>query len=168
MSSIMRLRSARTGRWEGWEVIGVPLSSRRLLDLRCSGSDAPAVTPYRLPRSKRTDRDARPSRESGFVLGWFSAGPLPSQDARKSDEHGHSAVSMTFSSWKERGVCTAGAAHVRMTGKSRSGKRRLCVPRWGRDNRRYAMSQLEVADNNVAADTKRASSAYVPPLQRTE
>src|SRR5712691_83939 len=30
------------------------------------------------------------------------------------------------------------------------------------------MSQLESADNNVAADTKRASSAYVPPLQRTE
>src|SRR5260221_14052507 len=30
------------------------------------------------------------------------------------------------------------------------------------------MSPLEVADNNVAADTKRASSAYVPPLQRTE
>src|SRR6516162_3005506 len=31
-----------------------------------------------------------------------------------------------------------------------------------------AMSQLEVADNNVTADTERASSAYVPPLQRTE
>jgi hypothetical protein len=30
------------------------------------------------------------------------------------------------------------------------------------------MSQLEVADNNVTADTERASSAYVPPLQRTE
>ena len=30
------------------------------------------------------------------------------------------------------------------------------------------MSQLDVADNNVAADTKIASSAYVPPLQRTE
>ena len=30
------------------------------------------------------------------------------------------------------------------------------------------MSQLEVAENNVAADTKRASSAYVPSLQRTE
>src|SRR6266581_4263340 len=30
------------------------------------------------------------------------------------------------------------------------------------------MSQLEVADNNVAADTTRASSAYVPPLQRTQ
>src|SRR6266436_2769528 len=30
------------------------------------------------------------------------------------------------------------------------------------------MSQLQVADNNIAADTKRASSAYVPPLQRTE
>src|SRR2546423_4763178 len=30
------------------------------------------------------------------------------------------------------------------------------------------MSQLDVADNNVAPDTERASSAYVPPLQRTE
>jgi hypothetical protein len=30
------------------------------------------------------------------------------------------------------------------------------------------MSQLEVADNNAAADTERASSAYGPPLQRTE
>src|SRR6267142_959745 len=30
------------------------------------------------------------------------------------------------------------------------------------------MSQLEVAENNVAADTKRAPPAYVPPLQRTE
>jgi len=29
------------------------------------------------------------------------------------------------------------------------------------------MSQLEVADNNAAADMARASSAYVPPLQRT-
>src|SRR5215472_3620069 len=30
------------------------------------------------------------------------------------------------------------------------------------------MSQLEVAENNVAADGGRMSSAYVPPLQRTE
>jgi hypothetical protein len=30
------------------------------------------------------------------------------------------------------------------------------------------MSQFEVADNDVAVDTERASSAYVPPLQRTE
>src|SRR4030088_1385723 len=30
------------------------------------------------------------------------------------------------------------------------------------------MSPLDVADNNAAADTKRASWAYVPPLQRTE
>src|SRR5437660_12815977 len=30
------------------------------------------------------------------------------------------------------------------------------------------MSPLDVADNNAAADTKRVSSAYVPPLQRTE
>src|SRR5260221_10616320 len=30
------------------------------------------------------------------------------------------------------------------------------------------MSPLEVADNNVAADRKGASSAYVPQLERTE
>src|SRR6266705_933937 len=30
------------------------------------------------------------------------------------------------------------------------------------------MSQFEAADNKFAADTERASSAYVPPLQRTE
>ena len=30
------------------------------------------------------------------------------------------------------------------------------------------MSQLEVADNTVTAYAERASSAYVPPLQRTE
>src|SRR5271167_3010216 len=54
-----------------------------------------------------------------------------------------------------------------MTVKSWSGKRRLRVPRCGRKNRRSAMNQLELADNNVVADTERASSAYVPPLQRT-
>ena len=37
-----------------------------------------------------------------------------------------------------------------------------------RTNRRCAMSQLEVAENNVAADTEQVSSAYVPSLQRTE
>ena len=30
------------------------------------------------------------------------------------------------------------------------------------------MSQFEVTDNNLAADTEKALSAYVPPLQRTE
>src|SRR5712672_556564 len=30
------------------------------------------------------------------------------------------------------------------------------------------MAQLEVAENNVAVDTQKASSAYVPPLQRTQ
>ena len=29
------------------------------------------------------------------------------------------------------------------------------------------MSQFDLADHNVAAETKRTSSAYVPPLQRT-
>src|SRR5712671_7581157 len=37
-----------------------------------------------------------------------------------------------------------------------------------RTNRRGAMSQLEVSEKNVATDTQRVSSAYVPPLQRTE
>src|SRR5215213_2405920 len=31
-----------------------------------------------------------------------------------------------------------------------------------------AMSQLDVAETNVTADKERASSVYVPPLQRTE
>src|SRR5260370_14332621 len=31
-----------------------------------------------------------------------------------------------------------------------------------------SMSQLKVAEKNVAADTNRVSSAYVPSLQRTE
>src|SRR5262245_36631453 len=35
-------------------------------------------------------------------------------------------------------------------------------------NRRCAMSQLKLAERDVAADTQRASSAYVPSLQRTE
>ena len=30
------------------------------------------------------------------------------------------------------------------------------------------MRQLDLADSNVATETQRASSAYVPPLQRTE
>ena len=30
------------------------------------------------------------------------------------------------------------------------------------------MSPLDVADNKAATDTKTASPAYVPPLQRTE
>src|SRR6266566_2256968 len=68
MSSIMRARSGLTRRSERLESIGVPLSSRRLLDLQCSGPDAPIVTPYRSPpRRLRTGGDARPSRESGFV-----------------------------------------------------------------------------------------------------
>src|SRR5205085_6120723 len=76
MSSIMRARSGLTRRSERLESIGVPFSSRRLLDLQCSGPDAPIVTPYRSPpRRLRTGGDARPSRESGFVL-------CPSTDPR--------------------------------------------------------------------------------------
>src|ERR1044071_4468287 len=36
------------------------------------------------------------------------------------------------------------------------------------DSWRYAMSPLDVADNKATADQERASSLYVPPLQRTE
>src|SRR6266702_6043228 len=35
-------------------------------------------------------------------------------------------------------------------------------------NRRCTMSPLEVAENSSAASSNKASSAYVPPLQRTE
>src|SRR3979411_1169382 len=52
-----------------------------------------------------------------------------------------------------------------MSAKPRSGKRKLGVPRCGRDSRRCAMSPLDVADNKV---TEKTSSAYVPPLQRTD
>src|SRR5277367_2275216 len=47
-------------------------------------------------------------------------------------------------------------------------KTQICGPLRGRDNRRCAMSQFEIADNKFAADTERAASAYVPALQRTE
>ena len=58
MSSIMRSRSALTGGCEGWEVIGQILSSRRLQDLRCSGADAPIVTPERSsPHRRHRQRD---------------------------------------------------------------------------------------------------------------
>src|SRR5258708_39540233 len=71
MSSIMRARSALIGGAKDGRSSGAPLSSRRLLDLRCSGSDAPIVTPYRLPAryhpQKFTDRDARhPARAGSF------------------------------------------------------------------------------------------------------
>jgi len=67
---IMRARSGLTRRSERLESIGVPFSSRRLLDLQCSGPDAPIVTPYRsTARRLRTGGDARPLRESGFVHG---------------------------------------------------------------------------------------------------
>jgi hypothetical protein len=49
----------------------------------------------------------------------------------------------------------------------RSGKSRLRVPRLARNIGGLPWSQLQVADNNLAADTEAARSAYVPPLQRT-
>src|SRR5260370_42126511 len=53
--------------------------------------------------------DVRSRAQSGLY-----SRPLPCHLCAKD---GHSAVSMTFSIWKGRGVCAAGAAHVRMTGK---------------------------------------------------
>jgi hypothetical protein len=61
------------------------------------------------------------ARETTKEISWRSAGPLRSEDGRKPDfrsmgslgaKHGHSAVSMTCSSWSKRGDCAAGAAHV--------------------------------------------------------
>jgi len=67
---------ALTGRWEGWSS-GAPLSSRRLLDRRCSGSDAPIVTPYRSPthyHRRKCNAARQSSRENGFVHGSTAAG----------------------------------------------------------------------------------------------
>src|SRR5260370_25139055 len=68
MSSIMRARSALTGRWEGWEVIGgsslkPKVAEPSMLGIGCPDRHALPLTIHR----KRTDRDAHPSRESGFV-----------------------------------------------------------------------------------------------------
>src|SRR5258708_12793152 len=59
-------------------------------------------------------------------------------------------------------------AGARTSAEPWSRKRKLRVPRCGRDSRRGAMSQLDVVDNKTAADKEKASPAYVPPLQRTE
>src|SRR5215472_7736541 len=67
MSSIMRARSGLMGRGEPSEVMGA-LPSWRLLDLRCSGSDAPTVTRYSAsPPRNCADRDACSPPASGFV-----------------------------------------------------------------------------------------------------
>jgi len=74
MSSIMRARSAVTGWGERGESSGVPLELR-LLDLQCSGSDAPIVTLTAHPLTASAKNAPAPtplSRESGFVLGWES------------------------------------------------------------------------------------------------
>src|SRR5260221_7048099 len=44
----------------------------------------------------------------------------------------------------------------------------LCATVTSKPTNGCPMSQLKVAEKNVAADTKRVSSAYVPSLQRTE
>src|SRR6516162_7773884 len=69
MSSIMRARSGLMGRSEPSEVMGA-LPSRRLLDLRCSGSDALTVTRYSAsPLRNCADRDAAPLPRAGSFFG---------------------------------------------------------------------------------------------------
>src|SRR6185436_14306495 len=46
-------------------------------------------------------------------------------------------------------------------------RRARCVLRLTGNNRRCAMDQTEVGGKNVVANTQKASSAYVPTLQRT-
>src|SRR6516225_9490685 len=70
MSSIMRARSALTGRTEGWEVIGgssleLKVAGPSMLGIRCPGRHALPLTP---PQRHRPPR-ALQSRESGFVHG---------------------------------------------------------------------------------------------------
>src|SRR5688500_1388342 len=83
MSSIMRSRSALTGGCEGWEVIGQILSSRRLQDLRCSGADAPIVTPERSsPHRRHRERDDLQARAPPARAGSFPGAEQPRDDLR--------------------------------------------------------------------------------------
>src|SRR5437763_13807517 len=73
---------------------------------------------------------------------------------------------MTFSGWKKRGVCAAGAPHVPTMGNhglENAGS--LCHGETETIGG-VVMSPLDVADNKVA-DPHDGTVAYVPPLQRT-
>src|SRR3977135_4284120 len=105
----MRARSGLTRRSERLESIGVPLSSRRLLDLQCSGPDAPIVTPYRSPpRRLRTGGDARPSRESGFA-------PCPEADSHDLGRNGRSGGELSFVETGDNGKVAPIPARSRST-----------------------------------------------------
>src|SRR6266436_1476049 len=75
MSSIMRARSALTGWWDGWEVIGgssleLKVAGPSMLGIGCPDRHALPLTPlHRRPKMHRPQRAS--SRESGFVLGWI-------------------------------------------------------------------------------------------------
>ena len=100
MSSIMRARSALTGRTEGWEVIGgssleLKVAGPSMLGIRCPGRHALPLTP---PQRHRPPR-ALQSRESGFVLGWFAdlrRGPLERQGCADSGPSRHRAGTGRF------------------------------------------------------------------------
>ena len=73
MSSIMRSRSALTGRGEGSEVIGgssleLKVAGPSMLGIGCPDRHALPLTPLP-PLPKRTDRDARPPARAGSFLG---------------------------------------------------------------------------------------------------
>jgi hypothetical protein len=78
MSSIMRARSALTGRSEGWEVIGDPLELKvagpSMLGV---GSDASVVTPYRLLRRNKHRPVTRAPIPRELVCSWVGTGHLP-------------------------------------------------------------------------------------------
>jgi hypothetical protein len=72
MSSIMRSRSALTGRCEGWEVIGgssleLKVAGPSMLGIGCPDRHAFLFTPSMPPPKTHRPRRAL-SRESGFVL----------------------------------------------------------------------------------------------------
>src|SRR5437879_3907526 len=71
MSSIIRARSALTGRWEGWEVIGgssleLKVAGPSMLGIGCPDRHAFLFTPSMPPPKTHRPRRAL-SRESGFV-----------------------------------------------------------------------------------------------------
>src|SRR5260370_8685063 len=73
MSSIMRARSALTGRFEDWEVIGgsslkPKVAGPSMLGIGCPDRHALLLMPFPNAATERTHPEAASSRESGFVL----------------------------------------------------------------------------------------------------
>src|SRR5713226_4940963 len=74
MSSIMRARSAVTGRGEGWDIEGSSLRAEGCWTFNAQDRmprSSPLTAHPLTANAKNAPAPTPPSRESGFVLGWF-------------------------------------------------------------------------------------------------